>query len=307
MADKGQPIVIKKINITVGAHGGGWKVAFADFMTAMMAFFLVMWLLNQSEDVKKQVASYFSGPSMLEHQFTSYGAELTLEKLFLDMINEPLGTLQKLMQPADFTPNVLAMGSKRVIMHHIANELGTVADNVSINSDTIEFEIKDIFLFEVGTARLSGQFIDVMEKVRAITAGLEDSIVDTNSLIYVETTKGSKKKADQIAAQRLEIVKRYIEESLENESVEVAKGSFKSSRDFTKQVAMPPGKITFKVIQKENLSDGRKPRKINELFGERDTDMTVYNSFVKQLSKKKKKSRSPDSVKRAKKFKKKYQ
>ncbi len=42
-------------------HGGAWKVAFADFMTAMMAFFLVMWLINSSnEEMKKAVASYFN-------------------------------------------------------------------------------------------------------------------------------------------------------------------------------------------------------------------------------------------------------
>lgn len=44
-----------------GAHGGAWKIAFADFMTAMMAFFLVMWLVNASnEETKAAVASYFN-------------------------------------------------------------------------------------------------------------------------------------------------------------------------------------------------------------------------------------------------------
>jgi len=44
-----------------GHHGGAWKIAFADFMTAMMAFFLVMWLINASnEATKKAVASYFN-------------------------------------------------------------------------------------------------------------------------------------------------------------------------------------------------------------------------------------------------------
>ncbi|NTE85393.1 MotB family protein [Agrobacterium rubi] len=44
-----------------GAHGGAWKIAYADFMTAMMAFFLVMWLVNASnEETKASVASYFN-------------------------------------------------------------------------------------------------------------------------------------------------------------------------------------------------------------------------------------------------------
>ncbi len=43
-----------------GAHGGAWKVAYADFVTAMMAFFLVMWLMGADEETKKSIAQYFN-------------------------------------------------------------------------------------------------------------------------------------------------------------------------------------------------------------------------------------------------------
>ena len=56
-------IVIKKVKkVHGGHHGGAWKVAYADFVTAMMAFFLVMWLVGQSQEVKAGVASYFRDP-----------------------------------------------------------------------------------------------------------------------------------------------------------------------------------------------------------------------------------------------------
>jgi chemotaxis protein MotB len=45
-----------------GHHGGAWKVALADFMTAMFALFLVLWLVNQSSDVKSAIAGYFQDP-----------------------------------------------------------------------------------------------------------------------------------------------------------------------------------------------------------------------------------------------------
>jgi chemotaxis protein MotB len=45
-----------------GHHGGAWKVAYADFVTAMMAFFLVMWIVGQSKEMRTQVASYFRDP-----------------------------------------------------------------------------------------------------------------------------------------------------------------------------------------------------------------------------------------------------
>ncbi|WP_437202755.1 flagellar motor protein MotB [Planctomicrobium sp. SH664] len=45
-----------------GKGGGAWKVAYADFVTAMMAFFLVMWLISQDQKVKESIAHYFAGP-----------------------------------------------------------------------------------------------------------------------------------------------------------------------------------------------------------------------------------------------------
>jgi len=61
---KEQPIIIKKVKKGGhgGHHGGAWKVAYADFVTAMMAFFIVMWILASSEEVKQAVASYFQEP-----------------------------------------------------------------------------------------------------------------------------------------------------------------------------------------------------------------------------------------------------
>src|SRR5262245_40799536 len=45
-----------------GKGGGAWKVAYADFVTAMMAFFLVMWLISQDQKLKESIAHYFQGP-----------------------------------------------------------------------------------------------------------------------------------------------------------------------------------------------------------------------------------------------------
>ncbi len=63
-AKKLQPIIIKKIKKGGhGHHGGAWKIAYADFVTAMMAFFLLMWLLGSTtEGDKKGIADYFQSP-----------------------------------------------------------------------------------------------------------------------------------------------------------------------------------------------------------------------------------------------------
>jgi len=71
-----QPIIIKKVKGGHGGHhGGAWKVAFADFMTAMMAFFLVMWLVAQKPEVREAVGGFFRDPGKYQRQ----GAEGVLK------------------------------------------------------------------------------------------------------------------------------------------------------------------------------------------------------------------------------------
>jgi chemotaxis protein MotB len=56
-------IVVKRKKHAHGHHGGAWKVAYADFVTAMMALFIVLWLLSSSEQVQKAVGGYFTDPT----------------------------------------------------------------------------------------------------------------------------------------------------------------------------------------------------------------------------------------------------
>jgi chemotaxis protein MotB len=63
MAEMNQPIIIVKKKGGHGAHhGGAWKVAYADFVTAMMALFIVLWLMNASKQVQEAVGGYFKDP-----------------------------------------------------------------------------------------------------------------------------------------------------------------------------------------------------------------------------------------------------
>jgi chemotaxis protein MotB len=66
--DNSQPIIVKKIKKGGhGHHGGAWKVAYADFVTAMMAFFLLMWLLgNTTEGERRAISDYFLNPSAIQ-------------------------------------------------------------------------------------------------------------------------------------------------------------------------------------------------------------------------------------------------
>lgn len=76
-------IVIKKKVSNGGHHGGAWKVAYADFVTALMALFIVLWLLSQSNQVKRAVAGYFNDPKgtgkLLGTTMSGTGAAVTPE------------------------------------------------------------------------------------------------------------------------------------------------------------------------------------------------------------------------------------
>ena len=92
-------IVINKKIIAAGHHGGAWKVAFADFVTAMMALFIVLWLLNTSQDVKDSVAGYFKDPSgngrMVGSALAGAGESLQVSKEDLEDLKDKLETAIK--------------------------------------------------------------------------------------------------------------------------------------------------------------------------------------------------------------------
>ena len=70
-SDNVRPIIIKRKKIVAGGghHGGAWKVAYADFVTAMMAFFLMLWLLGSvTDDERKGIADYFSPTFAVDSQ-----------------------------------------------------------------------------------------------------------------------------------------------------------------------------------------------------------------------------------------------
>ena len=74
-AEPPRPIIVKKITmVAAGHHGGAWKVAYADFVTAMMAFFLLLWLLGATtEKQRKGIADYFT-PTLVKMKEGSAGA-----------------------------------------------------------------------------------------------------------------------------------------------------------------------------------------------------------------------------------------
>ena len=103
--DKTRPIIIiKKKGGHGGHHGGAWKVAYADFVTAMMALFIVLWLLNASKQVQEAVGGYFKDPTgnskKVGSNMTGSGENFTLTRDNMPKLKEQLQ--QAMRQMTDF-------------------------------------------------------------------------------------------------------------------------------------------------------------------------------------------------------------
>jgi chemotaxis protein MotB len=94
MADNKRPIIVRKKKIVGGGHhGGAWKVAYADFVTAMMAFFMLMWLLNATTDKQRRgLADYFSPTLPIRSESSGGDGALGGRSLAADTLNIQMGS-----------------------------------------------------------------------------------------------------------------------------------------------------------------------------------------------------------------------
>jgi chemotaxis protein MotB len=162
------PIIIKKVTGHGGHHGGAWKVAYADFVTAMMALFIVLWLLNSSKQVQEAVGGYFKDPTgnskMVGSTMRGSGENLDLRKEDMKKLKEALQKqikalpdFEKLKKHIDMTitseglrieltedengtffelGNALPSASGKELLVALAQEVGKLPNHVSIEGHT---------------------------------------------------------------------------------------------------------------------------------------------------------------------------
>jgi chemotaxis protein MotB len=144
MAAKTQPIIIKRKSGHAGHHGGAWKVAYADFVTAMMSLFIVLWLMGSSEKVKQAVAGYFNDPkgtgSLMGTLLTGTGTGVTIAQASTDQ-------LQKLKDKLE------AEIKARKELEKLSKQI-----EITITPEGLRIELiegKDGTFYELGSAKLS--------------------------------------------------------------------------------------------------------------------------------------------------------
>jgi chemotaxis protein MotB len=143
MAAKTQPIIIIKRNGGHGGHhGGAWKVAYADFVTAMMSLFIVLWLMGSSDKVKKAVAGYFNDPkgtaNLLGTTMSGDGIAVTTK------INDNMKKLKEKLEEEIKAKQELQKLSKQI-------EITITAEGLRIEL----LEGKDGTFYQSGSANLS--------------------------------------------------------------------------------------------------------------------------------------------------------
>ncbi len=169
--DKKQPIVIKKIVKGGGHHGGAWKVAYADFVTAMMAFFLLLWLLGISdEDMRGGISEMFKHPSPL---IGPGGTSTSMIKLG-GTKEIPHGEGDKIMKQAEIEKNDDVVSDEKeqrekekIVLDQLLVKLKDTIENSEILKD-----FKDQMLLEVIPEGLRIQIID-KEKRPMFSSGSE--------------------------------------------------------------------------------------------------------------------------------------
>lgn len=186
-SDKVPPIVIiKKKGDHGGHHGGAWKVAYADFVTAMMALFIVLWIMSQGQAIREAVASYFKDPGAFSS--TRKGGILPGEPLLFPDSKSILPTEEN-----DDVGKLKKEGERIGQLIASLPEFEMLKDKVEINVDRdgmrIELiENKEGIFFDIGSAKVKKETENLLKLIARELGKLENKIViegHTDSRPYV--------------------------------------------------------------------------------------------------------------------------
>ncbi|QDH16243.1 flagellar motor protein MotB [Swingsia samuiensis] len=115
-----RPIIIKRIEVIEGGHhGGSWKIAYADFVTAMMAFFLVMWLINATTDEQRKGIANFFNPLGMQSTAPSTESNIIPSKFYPISSSHHLPGIQTQPTKEEQSEQVIKNGRKEDLNHRI--------------------------------------------------------------------------------------------------------------------------------------------------------------------------------------------
>ncbi len=170
-------IINKKVKKHDGGHNGGaWKVAYADFVTAMMALFIVLWVMSQGEEVKNKVAEYFKDPAgisinkganILPGQASSpFETKILDEFLLKERQKEIMQQMEKEIE------SKLAQDAQ---LNEIKDQVKIEFIDEGMRIELLESE-KDVF-FEIGTSELNSKAKHLLRIIGEKLSKLDNEII----------------------------------------------------------------------------------------------------------------------------------
>ena len=157
-SDNKSTIIIKKKKGTDGHghHGGAWKVAYADFVTAMMAFFMVMWLLGSDEETKAAVSKYFNDPLGVEPG-SSNAKEVSGRNPGGNFESEEqiraINDITELNKPEIPTP--VHLEEHKILSQMVDMVFEGSAFSVETTADYVKFEVPGAIIFQPNSVQIS--------------------------------------------------------------------------------------------------------------------------------------------------------
>jgi len=262
---KKAPIIVKKIKKGGGgAHGGSWKVAYADFVTAMMAFFLLMWLISSvPQEKKKEISSYFQDFSLFDNRGSSI---IPMDAAGMNMpsaVVEPLSVNPDVIPggPADQGTEAAAKEqadkardkAAKALESELQSDIPELKDQVMVSrqEDAIRVEIVENSggkpLFPVGRTDLTPE---ARKAIAAVASRLTTEKVFQNFKIAIEGhTDATPFPSD-----------RYTNWDLSAERALSARREFDRAGFPPERIAQVSGYSSTKLLYKDNPSDPRNRR-----------------------------------------------
>ena len=162
MANSKPIIVVKKNGGHGGHHGGAWKVAYADFVTAMMSLFIVLWLMNTSEKVRQAVAGYFNDPRGTAKET---GSDQSGSSENLALTENNIAGLKKKIEES-----IRRMNDLQALQNQI---------QITITPEGLRIELletKDGTFFDTGSAALNQHGRELLEMLAGQLGGIPNRI-----------------------------------------------------------------------------------------------------------------------------------
>lgn len=179
-------IIIKKKKVVGGHghHGGSWKVAYADFVTAMMAFFMVMWIMGLSDDTRTKIQGYFNDPLGFNKQSPRSRAVISLKFSPGGRSKVKGGSRPDLPGMSPGTNTAALEKAQQEIQDAIAQspdlKLLQAHTEITMTDEGLRIEFKEAYqpvFFESGSAVLRPAANELIAKVGPILGGLNCQLV----------------------------------------------------------------------------------------------------------------------------------